>query len=102
MRPAPRPSPPSARNSSPALRARDAHPSLNPQANDPSLPGKKFWVPVFTGQDLCQAVRTQAPCSLPDGGDCGAAFTQLQPAVPQAPADVRAGETFFLLDVSGL
>lgn len=59
-----------------------------------------FWVPVYTGQDLCTAVKDQAPYTLPDGGDCGAAFTQLQPVKPQMAADVRAGETFFVLDVS--
>ncbi len=75
--------------------------SRSVQGNDPSLPGKKFWVPVFTGQDLCGEVRTQAPFTLPAGGDCGAAFTQLQPVMPQAAGDdVRAGETFFVLDVS--
>lgn len=58
-------------------------------------------MPVYTGQDICTAVRDQAPGTLPDGGDCGLAFTQLQPVVPQTPLDVRAGETFFVLDVSG-
>lgn len=57
-------------------------------------------MPVFTGQDLCEAVRSQNAYILPAGGDCGAAFTQLQPVAPQAPLDVRAGETFFVLDVS--
>jgi hypothetical protein len=70
------------------------------QGNDPSLAGKKFWVPVYTGQDLCTALQDQAPYTLPTGGNCGAAFNQLQPIVPQTPADVRAGESFFVLDVS--
>ncbi|KAI8465911.1 MAG: hypothetical protein J3K34DRAFT_524975 [Monoraphidium minutum] len=66
--------------------------------NNPRLPMKRFWVPVFTAQDLCVAVRDQAPFRLPEGGDCGAAFRQLQPVMPQTAMDVRAGETFFVLD----
>jgi hypothetical protein len=51
---------------------------------------------------LCEAVRDQSPVPLPPGGDCGVSFTQLQPAAPQAPVDVRQGETFFVLDVRGV
>jgi hypothetical protein len=73
---------------------------LDPQGNNPTLIMKQFYVPVFTGQDLCLAVRDQAPFRLPTGGDCGSAFVQLQPVMPQTAMDVRAGETFFVLDVS--
>ena len=57
-------------------------------------------MPVWTGVDLCEAMRPQAPFKLPDGADCGDAFRQLQPVMPQTGFDVRAGETFFVLDVS--
>lgn len=43
----------------------------------------------------------QEPFKLPVGTDCGLAFVQLQPVMPQLAVDVRAGETFFVLDVSG-
>ena len=71
------------------------------QGNNPILPRKRFYVLAFTGQDICLAVRDQAPFELLPGGDCGSAFLQLQPVMPQTAMDVRAGETFFVLDVSG-
>jgi hypothetical protein len=54
---------------------------------------------VWTGVDLCTAMRDQGTFQLPPGSDCGAAFVQLQPVMPQTAVDVRAGETFFVLDV---
>ena len=62
--------------------------------------GKKFYVPVWTGVDVCKAVQDQAPFRLPNGTDCGMAFIQLQPVMPQTMYDVRAGEAFWVLDVS--
>lgn len=57
-----------------------------------------MFVPVFTGQDLCEAMRNQMP-NLPVGGDGGSAFTQLQPVMPQGAAEVPSGQMFFVLDV---
>lgn len=74
--------------------------TYNPQGNNPQLLGKRFYVPVWTGVEVCQAVANQVPNRLPGGADCGAAFSQLQPVMPQTANDVRAGETFFVLDVS--
>jgi hypothetical protein len=58
-------------------------------------------VPVFTGQDLCEALRDQNPNLMP-GGNGGASFSQLQPVLPQSAADVARGVALFVLDVSSL